>query len=426
MTIAIAATLALFTLGFGMISGRIEKSILTPPMAFVAFGLGISPFMLQVLDVNHDGGIIDIIATTTLVMVLFTDSSRIDLKLLRSQHTLPVRLLGVGLPITIGLGAVVAWLLFPSFNIWQAVAIAAILAPTDAALGQAVVSSPTVPVRIRQALNVESGLNDGICLPILLMALSLAGQAEGRATAGYWISFALAQVLLGPVTGIGAGFAGGRLVTRSARFHWMNENYQRLSLVAIAVLAYCGAEMIGGNGFIAAFCAGLTIGNTAHEVCPRLYEFGETEGQFLVLVTFLIYGGVMVTPTIAGVNGPVILYALLSLTLVRMIGVAVSLLGLSLRLDTQLFLGWFGPRGIASVLYVLLVLDQDRLPNRDLIFTIVVITVLLSVFAHGVTAFPGANWYARRMNSIQEKPQVAEHAPVDEMPVRTPYRTKHR
>ncbi|MCG8368619.1 MAG: sodium:proton antiporter [Pseudanabaenales cyanobacterium] len=425
MAIAIAAALALFTLGFGMISGRIEKSILTPPMVFVTFGLGISPLMLQVIDVNHHGGIIDIIATTTLVMVLFTDSSRIDLKLLRRQHTLPVRLLGVGLPITIGLGAVVAWLLFPSFNSWEAVAIAAILAPTDAALGQAVVSSPSVPVRIRQALNVESGLNDGICLPILLMALSLASRAEGGATAGYWLSFALAQVLLGPVAGIGVGFIGGGLVSRSARLHWMNENYQRLSLVAIAVLAYCGAELIGGNGFIAAFCAGLTLGNTARVVCPRLYEFGETEGQFLVLVTFLIYGGVMITPTMVGANGAVILYALLSLTLVRMIGVAISLLGLSLRFDTQLFLGWFGPRGIASVLYVLLVLDQDGLPNRDLIFTIVVVTVLLSVFAHGVTAFSGANWYARRMNSIQDTSQVVEHDSVDEMPVRTPYRAQH-
>ncbi len=422
MILETVTLISIFTLAFGTISGRIEKSMITPPMVFVGFGLLMSPFVARILNLSIDSDWINIIATTTLVFVLFTDASRIDLKLLRHQYHLPLRLLGIGLPLTIGLGCVLAMVIFPDLNLWEAAALSTILAPTDAALGQAVVSSPNVPIRIRQALNVESGLNDGICLPILLTFLSLAESFGDGKTLGDWGIFALGQLILGPVAGILIGYLGGQIVTLTARTSWMNENYQRLSLLSIAALAYCFAEPIGGNGFIAAFCAGLTLGNTARDLCPRLYEYGETEGQFFILLTFVIFGGLMVIPALEQVDSSVLLYAMLSLTAARIIGVVISMSGLGLRWDTQAFLGWFGPRGVASILYLLLVLDHKMLQGGSKIFIIVVTTVFFSVLAHGLTAFSGANWYADRVKKQQSLLQ-AEQLPVEAMPVRLPYKS---
>lgn len=383
-----------------------------------------SPFVGKLLNLSVDSEVVDIIATTTLVFVLFTDASRIDFKVLRQQYELPVRLLGIGLPLTILLGSLFAIALFPQLNLWEAAAVATVLAPTDAALGQAVVNSPNVPVRIRQALNIESGLNDGICLPILLIFLSLAEVGGEQATTN-WGSFAFWQLTMGPALGILVGYLGGQLIAVTARSHWMNENYQRLSLLSLAALAYCFAESVGGNGFIAAFCAGLTLGNTNRDLCPRLYEYGETEGQFFILVTFVIFGGLMVLPVMTQLRGSVIFYALLSLTAARLLGVAISLTGMKMRWDTQLFLGWFGPRGVASILYVLLVLNRENIQGREQIFVIVVSTVLISIFAHGLTAFPGANWYAHRVKKDKSESAV-EHLTVQELPVRLPYRSNYQ
>ncbi len=219
MILEAVTIISLFTLAFGLISGRIEKSMITPPMIFATFGLLISPFVSRLLNLSVDSEVVDIIATTTLVFVLFTDASRIDFKLLQQQYQLPLRLLGIGLPLTILLGSGFAIALFPQLNLWEAAAVATILAPTDAALGQAVVNSPNVPVRIRQALNIESGLNDGICLPILLIFLSLAESVGGEQTITSWGGFALAQLTMGPVIGILVGYLGGQLIAATARSH---------------------------------------------------------------------------------------------------------------------------------------------------------------------------------------------------------------
>lgn len=422
MTTQAFAVIALFILGFGLISGRIEKSILTPPMTFVIFGLMVSPGVLGLVDLRLESELVKILTELTLVLVLFTDASRIDLKLLRREHNIPVRLLGVGLPLTIIFGAIAAAILFANLTFWEAAVLATILAPTDAALGQAVISSPRVPVRIRQALNVESGLNDGLCLPILLILLSVAGMAAGTETAAFWLNFAAKQVILGPIVGVAVGYVGGQLVSLGSRTEWMNVSFRDLSALSLSLLAYSLAELVGGNGFIAAFCAGLTLGNAAREICPCLYEFGEAEGQLLVLLTFMVYGSIMVLPVLDALNWQILLHALLSLTVVRMAGVALSLQGLHLQLDTLLFLGWFGPRGVASIIYGLIVLERTDITAREPLFAAMSITVLISVFAHGVSAFPGAQWYAARLEKMREMPDVMEHAPVKEMPTRFPSR----
>ena len=354
--------------------------------------------------------------------MLFTDAARINLNALRRDYHLPLRLLGISLPLTIALGTLLGTALFDYLAFWEAAVVAAILAPTDAALGQTVVSNPRVPARIRQALNVESGLNDGLALPIVLVFLAMAGTAQDPERVGFWANFTAEQIVLGPLVGVGVGYLGGRLVYLGTRTAWMNHSFQQLSALALSLLAFALAGLVGGNGFIAAFTAGLTIGNTSRQVCGCLYEFAEAEGQLLALLTFMIFGGMMVWPALEQLNWLIAAYGVLSLAVVRMLAVGLSLIGAGLQGDTFVFLGWFGPRGLASIVFGLLTLERANIAGREEIFAIVIATVVLSVFAHGVTALPGTNWYAARAEEMKAEPDMAEFVPVTEMPVRIPHR----
>lgn len=393
-------------------------------MAYVLFGLLISSSALGLIqEVEITNEIIKILAEITLAILLFTDASRIKLKLLRQEHRLPLRLLAVGLPIAIVLGTVLALILFSDkLNLWSAAALSTILAPTDAALGQAVVNSPRLPDSIRQAINVESGLNDGICLPILLFFLALA--TEKSDTAIYWLSFTTQQIVFGTAVGLAVGYLGIKLIVASLRRKWMTDSFEDLAILGLSILAYTSAEIVGGNGFIAAFCAGLILGFVGTKSTSScLQEFGEAEGQLLTLVTFLLYGAVMVIPAIAQATWQVWIYAIALLTIVRILAVAIAFRGLKLQLDSTLFVGWFGPRGIASVVYGLLILEHQGLANSKLMFTTMAVTVSLSIFAHGMTAFPGAIWYANRIDRKQDiHDRMPEMNPVAELPVRLPWK----
>lgn len=395
--------IALFVLAAGLISARLERSVVTPPMLFVGFGLLIGPAGLGFVELDVESELLHTLAEATLILVLFTDASRIDLRALRQEYMLPARMLAIGLPLTIALGTAVAYWLLDGLGIWAAAALAAILAPTDAALGQAVVSSKKVPVRIRQALNVESGLNDGIALPFVMIFLSLAAASEAAQSASTWALYGLGQVTLGPLVGVAVGLGGGKLVERASRASWMNHSFQQISALALALLAFALAERVGGNGFIAAFAAGLTIGNACKAICECLYEFAEAEGQLLMLLAFLVFGAADVMPAFEQFTWPCIGYAVLSLTVIRMAPISLSLLGAGVKAPTHLFLGWFGPRGLASILYVLLMLERVNVPGRDVMFTVVILAVVLSVFAHGLTAVPGSNWYARHADRMRTK-----------------------
>jgi NhaP-type Na+/H+ or K+/H+ antiporter len=412
---------ALGILGFALISGRVQRSIITGPMVFVVFGFVVARG-LGVVELEIEDPLIQTLAELTLVLVLFTDASRIDLGLLRREHTLPVRLLSVALPLCIALGTLLAILLFPELTVWEGAVLAAMLAPTDAALGQAVVSLPLLPVKIRQALNVESGLNDGIALPVFLLLLACAGAAEHTAPVSDWVRFATLQLVLGPLVGIAVGYFGGKLVDRGSRSGWINRSFQDLSALGLSILAFALAELVGGNGFIAAFTAGLTLGNTSRAICSCLYEFAEAEGQLLTLLIFTVFGAVMVPLVFDQLSWQVIVYAAASLTIIRMLPTALSLVGAHLQPDTVLFLGWFGPRGIATILFALLMLERAALPGGEQILVVAMTTVLFSVFAHGVSAYPGAHWYAARAEAMQEEPGMAELESVSEMPVRVSFR----
>ncbi len=396
---------------YSLISGRLEGTIVTPPLVFIMFGFAVGTGGLDVanLDVGHSA--IHFVAEFTLILVLFTDAARIDLNRVRWDHNLPLRMLIVGLPLTIATGTFIASQLFAAFSFWEAALLAALLAPTDAALGQSVVSAKSVPVRVRQAINVESGLNDGFALPAVLLFAALASAQHGASGVSDWVRFGLLQVTLGPLTGVAVGYIGARLLDVAAERGWANTTFQGIGILSLAVFTYVAAELIGGNGFIAAFIGGMVFGNTIRHPCTFLFEFMETEGQLLMLITFLVFGATLLPDGIAHMNLSFFLYAVMSLTVIRMIPIAISLVGAGLRLPTQLFLGWFGPRGLASILFVLLILKETKVIHHNELLSITVITVALSALLHGVSAAPLARLYGRlaaRMGECEENQLVAE------------------
>jgi NhaP-type Na+/H+ or K+/H+ antiporter len=404
-------TAAFGFLVLGLVSRRIQGSVLTGPMLFAGFGLLVGPAVLGLVPVKITNTALHFLAEITLVLVLFSDAASIDLRQLRRDHNLPVRMLAVGMPLSILMSLSLALLLFTEFTIWEAALLAAILAPTDAALGQSVVTNRLVPVRIRQALNVESGLNDGIALPLVLVFAALASASEEAADAPHWILFMVKQITFGPLAGIAVGYLGAKLVALCYRTKWLTETAEGIIALALAFCAFALAEVFHGNGFIAAFVAGLTFGNTLGTMCRYLYEFAETEGQILILLTFMAFGSAMIPVALPDAAGIHLIFALLTLTLMRMIPIAVSLLGSGVQPVTTAFLGWFGPRGLASVLFTLLILERVEFAHKHDVFIVVIVTVTLSILLHGLTAGPAARWYgakAEAMGTCEENQPVPQ------------------
>ena len=394
--------LGVVTFLFALVSSRFDNSLITPPMVFTGAGVLIALLLPNFIEEEFAKESLELVAELTLVIVLFIDASRINLPLLFREHKIPVRLLGTSLPLTVLLGAVVAGFMFGDFSVWEVALLAAILAPTDAALGQAVVSSPIVPVRIRQSLNVESGLNDGIVLPLVMLFAALASVSAEGAEQSNWLVYWLMQVTLGPLVGVVVGFGGGYLLRASTRCNLINENFLRLSGVAVALVAWAGAIQVGGNGFIAAFVAGMAISGFANSIGEPLRDFGEAEGQLFGLATFLLFGMIALVPAIETADASCYIYAALSLTVIRMTPTALSLIGLKLKASTVMFLAWFGPRGLASLLFALLVIGEFNLPHGERILTISVLTVMFSMVAHGISAVPGARLYAALIGKQQD------------------------
>lgn len=358
---------------------------------FVAVGIAVSPLGLDLFALKVNSGLVSVITELTLILILFIDASTIDPQKLFAEKKYPIRLLFVGLPLTMVAGTLVGWLLFPHFSLWVIILVALILSPTDAALGQAVVKSEKVPEQIRRWVSVESGLNDGIVLPLVFVCVA-ALTAEGAAGgARYWTTFLLQQLAFGALFGGIIGWGGGRLIEAMSKRGWMNSTFQRLSAGSLALLCFSGAELFHGNGFIAAFFGGLLLGTTTHEIRERIQEYGEAEGLQLSLFVFLGFALLMVPKALPYWDASVWIYAICSLTVIRMLPVALSLTGLRLGRSQVGFIGWFGPRGIASVLYLLIVVGKLGIEGYEQPFSIIVLTVLLSVFLHGFSAVPLAN-----------------------------------
>jgi NhaP-type Na+/H+ or K+/H+ antiporter len=382
-----------------LISARLERSVLTAPIVFTSAGM-VAPLCLPELHEHQLS--IDvwlIVAEGGLVLLLFTDASRTDLRHLNSIRSLPARLLSVGMLLTIVLGALGALAVFPQFSLWEACILGAILAPTDAGLGQIIVNSPHVPVRIRQALNVEAGLNDGLSVPFMLffIALAVAGTAGEEASLTLYI---VEQLGYGTLIGVGLGLSGGWLLGMAHRKSWMAHSWQQLGVVALPVLCALACEAVGASMFIAAFVAGLAVQAGFSEAGKYSVEFTEEWGQLLNLAVFFLFG-LRCTQAWEQFHLVHVLYAILSLTLVRMLPVAIALIGTRLSRASVLFTGWFGPRGLASIVLGLVYLEQEtHQPGESTIRLAVMMTVLLSIFAHGLTARPTMELYARRIKAL--------------------------
>jgi sodium/hydrogen antiporter len=387
---------------YSLFSKRLEKTVITAPILFCIAGMLIYLYGPVKEEFKIDMNILLKIAEIGLVMTLFTDAAHVNRKILKSNKFMPVRLLTTGLLLTILLGTLAALVIFSQLTIWEAGILAAILAPTDAGLGQVIVNSPRVPERIRQSLNVEAGLNDGISVPFLMFFIALSlSSSQG---AGYVLTrFVLEQLGLGTLVGLLIGFFGGLFLSVAKRKEWMTGSMQQMGLITLPFLCVLISETIGASMFIAAFIAGLAVQNKFKEAGAHSVEFTESWGQLLNYFVFFLFGA-FAAKAWGNFDYKMVIYAVVSLTLVRMVPVAIALAGTRLSKYTVIFMGWFGPRGLASIVLGLVYLEQEtNTPGQSIIRLVVVVTVLLSIFAHGFSTLPGINIYARKLTSLNEK-----------------------
>jgi sodium/hydrogen antiporter len=381
---------------YGLVSRRLERTVVTGPILFAVAGAH-AALVLPGTSGEREHGLFLHAAEIALVLLLFTDASRTDRNLLKSIRRLPVRLLSVGLLLSILLGALAAKLLFPALSLAEAGILGAILAPTDAGLGQVIVTSPRVPKRVREALNVEAGLNDGLAVPFFLFFIALARpEAHGASLA----TFILEQLGYGVAVGAGIGFLGGKLLALSHRREWMAAHAAKLGVVTLPLLAMIVSEATGASMFIAAFVAGLAVQIPYREAGSHGGEFAEEWGQFLSQAVFFLFGTIFLGAC-THLTAAMAVYAVLSLTVVRMVPVALALKGTRTSRPTVLFMGWFGPRGLASIVLGLVFLEHEaRLPGETTIALAVVATVFLSILAHGATAMPGIALYGKAVRAL--------------------------
>jgi NhaP-type Na+/H+ or K+/H+ antiporter len=394
MTLLVAFLVLVFL--FSLVSRRLERTVVTGPILFAVAGALVA-LALPGTTGQRDHGPFLHAAEIALVLLLFTDASRTDRRLLKSIRRLPVRLLSVGLLLSILLGALAAKLLFPALSLAEAGILGAILAPTDAGLGQVIVTSPRVPKRVREALNVEAGLNDGLAVPFFLFFIALARPgAHGASLA----RFIVEQLGYGVAVGAGIGFAGGKLLALSHRREWMAAHAAKLGVVALPLLAMIASEVTGASMFIAAFVAGLAVQIPYREAGRHGGEFAEEWGQLLSQAVFFLFGTIFVGAC-AQLTAAMAVYAVVSLTVVRMVPVALALKGTRTSKPTVLFMGWFGPRGLASIVLGLVFLEHETwLPGETTIALAVVATVFLSILAHGATAMPGISLYGKAVRAL--------------------------
>ncbi|CAH2602759.1 Sodium:proton antiporter [Rhodovastum atsumiense] len=393
------AVLAAFLLAYAFVAGRVERSWLSGPIIFTLAGLALGKDGLGLLQLQLIAEPLRILAELTLAMVLFSDAANADFRVLRANLGIPQRLLLIGLPLTVILGAAAAFWLFPWLDPLEMGLLAAMLAPTDAALGRPVVTNAAVPARIREGLNVESGLNDGICVPlvVILLGLAIGTQIEGG-TPAHVVFVVAEEIGIGLAVGLALTAGGMWLLDRAERHGWTSESWRDIPLAALAAACFALAQAIGGSGFIACFTGGLLLSPSPHARKEKLLRGTENTGEALALLTWVLFGAAAIGPLLARVTWPTLAYAALSLTVIRMLPVFLCLIGTGTSLAAKLFIGWFGPRGLASIVFGIIVLDE-HLPGNDTLILTVACTVALSVLAHGISANPLVHWLAARLGT---------------------------
>jgi NhaP-type Na+/H+ or K+/H+ antiporter len=391
------ALLAAFVLVYSLIAKGVERTWVSGPIVFTAFGLLIGPMGLDLLSFETERETLRTLAELTLALVLFTDAAGADLGVLRRSARLPVRLLLIGLPLTIVLGYLIGLLLRVNLSNLEVALVAIMLAPTDAALGKAVITNAAVPTDVRQGLNVESGLNDGICVPILFIFLALA-EDSGAGSLPWTRVLGLVgeEIGIGVAVGVVLTVLAVQLLGYAARHHWLAPTWLQIPVVALALTCFGAAQALGGSGFIASFAGGLRFGALARQHREMLLRAAEGTGDTFALITWVIFGSAVIGQALGYFNWRLLLYALLSLTVIRMLPVFFALSRSGMNTESKLFVGWFGPRGLASIVFAVIVVNAG-LPHGHNMAVVVVCTVVFSILAHGITANPWARAYGERM-----------------------------
>ena len=408
---------AALLVAYSLVARRLSTTPITGPMIFLSAGILLGPAGLDALA-GFSPEAVRVIVETALVLVLFNDAASFRLRFRRSDLELPARLLGIGMPLTVILGALIAAPVVGGITPLEAVALAIILAPTDAALGQAIVSNPLVPARVRNALNIESGLNDGLAVPLLSIALAAAEAEPGSDPIRVLATFA-GSLLPALIAGIAVGAVGGWLLAQATRREWTSTGWSSVAVIALAVLSYAMAQALGGSGFVAAFVGGLAFGKATRTELQHTPAESEGITHLVSLLAFLVVGSAVLDPELGALTPSMIVYAILSLTVIRMLPVAVSMIGSGLRPRTVLYVGWSGPRGLATIVFATIVLLDVPGPGATLVVTAAVVTSTISVYAHGLTAWPLSarygEWYGRLKGTGIEP---AEAEPVEQPTLR--------
>lgn len=384
------AILAVFIFLYSLIAGRIDRSWLSGPIIFVTAGFIMGPMVLGWFSAGETRSDLRTLADLTLAVVLFSDAANANLSTLKRKFGIPARMLLLGLPGSIVLGFMLAFVMFDVLTVFEAAMLGTMLAATDAALGKAVVSNTAVPDRLREGLNVESGLNDGLCVPILFVFIALELSAEGGIEEGLVMTLLAEELGIGLLVGLGTAFFGSWLLAICAKRGWVTEIWIQVTIVALAVSCFALAQSLHGSGYIAAFSGGMLFGFLAGKHKHELLLSPEAIGETLALLTWLLFGYAVIGQVFGQFTWQVVLYALLSLTVVRMVPVFLSLVGSGESVRSRLFLGWFGPRGLASIVFAIIVLD-DNLPGAEFMALVVTCTVFFSLVLHGFTANVLAN-----------------------------------
>jgi NhaP-type Na+/H+ or K+/H+ antiporter len=407
LIVAVAASLFIW----GLVSAKFEAFNVSAPMAFVALGLVLANGPISAIDVNIHAETLRSLAEITLALLLFSDAARVNLQVLRRDSRVPLRLLVFGLPLTIAIGAGLAVLLFPDLNPWAAAVIAAAVAPTDAALGAQVVEDRHVPARIRRVLNVESGLNDGIATPFVTFFIAGA-VADTVAHSSLTLGGALADLGIGVLVGAAVGLGGGLLMKIGASSRWSSATYRGIGVLALALIAYALSIELSGNGFIGAFVGGLAFGTVVHEPKDQdaTLEFDAQTGELLSLIVWFLFGTVLVT-ALDAVTWQTAVFVALALTVARMVPVAIALIGERFTSTTIAFMGWFGPRGLASVVFAVIASDSLHGSDSKVVLAAITLTVLVSVVAHGLSAAPWSRRYGERVATLPDDAPEREEVP---------------
>ncbi len=387
------AILGAIILLYSLVAGKVEKKPISSSMVFLFVGLLMGPLMLQLFKFQFEIEDYKVLAEFALALVLFTDASRANLKILRNNITIPYHLLLVGLPITIVLGVLMGKLIFPEMSWIELGILSTVLAPTDAALGEPVVNNKIVPSKIREGINVESGLNDGICVPILLLLFAMhTFDVNEHVTLGFTLSLFVKEIGIGLLVGVLVVYLGGSLIKYGLPRHWVESSWKPSVIIIMALTCFSLAQAIGGSGFIAAFIGGIIFNKISKDSKVEMLVGALGVGKILNAMVWIIFGSVVTARIIPLITLPIILYALASLTAIRIIPVILCLSTNKISHYSKFFIAWFGPRGLASIVFGAMVLEE-HIPHGTTIVVTTCCTILLSVFAHGISAEPMTRFY---------------------------------